>query len=173
MSSGTALTDNDRWDWIITVREAAVEALRQDGRAIFLTFPCQGKKYRDVLRIAVLEDRDLKMTFLHLKVEQDVLVKRVMNRVGHFINKDMIRAQIETQGVPAPPSDEGDVTIIDGAQDAKALALDLVFRLEDLRDVVSGSKEDTLETEMATGGLVDNQVKASFRAFGFGKAKST
>lgn len=134
MASGIALTDNERWDFFTTVREKAVEALQQDSHpssAVFVAVSVQAKKkYRDVLRIARLEEKNLKMTFVHLRVEEDVVLQRVKDRQGHFIDKDMVCKQIRTCGIPAPPAEEDDVIVIDGGRSTEAIAEEMMAELK-------------------------------------------
>ncbi|KAL8830684.1 MAG: hypothetical protein Q9191_001289 [Dirinaria sp. TL-2023a] len=117
MASGTALTDNDRWDFLTTVREKAVEALQQDNHtspAVFVAVSVQEKKkYRDVLRVARLEEEALKMTFVHLRVGEDVVIQR-----------------IRTSGIPAPPVEEDDVVIINGEPTIKVITEEVVATLK-------------------------------------------
>src|SRR5689334_7698793 len=49
MAAGTPLTDADRWDWLITLREAAIQKLRTSN-AVIVTCSALKHKYRDVIR---------------------------------------------------------------------------------------------------------------------------
>lgn len=52
MHSGQPLEDADRWDWLVRLREAAVQSLREGSPGVVLTCSALKRKYRDVLRIA-------------------------------------------------------------------------------------------------------------------------
>ena len=136
MASGTALTDLERWDFFTAVRERAISALQQDthpAAVVFLACSVQEKKkYRDVLRVALLEDQNLRMTFVHLKVEDEIVMQRVKNRQGHFIDKDMVCRQIRNQGIPPPPDGEDDVIIVDGGGSTEVIAEEVVARLKSM-----------------------------------------
>lgn len=58
MASGTPLTDEDRWDWLLTLRQASINALSRTSsssthkppRGVVVTCSALKKSYRDVLR---------------------------------------------------------------------------------------------------------------------------
>ena len=107
MSQGTALTDNDRWDWLIALREAVVARLspsktlatkRHDG--VVITYSTLKRKYRDVIRIATYNDHDVMVHFIYLRADADVLLARVTDRKDHCMKSAMVRSQIEALEEP-------------------------------------------------------------------------
>lgn len=132
MRDGTALTDQDRWDWLITLREKAVETLEpnDDGlgpRAVFLACSALKMKYRDVLRVAAFEDRGLKVTFVYPRVGEDVLMKRVAERKEHYMKAEMVKGQLEAL---EEPSREYDVITVNGDKKTEVIAEELVGLLK-------------------------------------------
>ena len=132
MQKGVALTDTDRWDWLISLREKAVETLLRDDtgdgiKAVFIACSALKKKYRDVLRIAALENKGIKVTFVYPKVEEDALIRRLEMRKGHYMKKEMLRSQLEAL---EPPMQEGDAVTVDGSRKVEYIVEELVALLE-------------------------------------------
>ena len=120
MSQGTPLTDNDRWDWLIALREAAVARLspskpsatkRHDG--VVVTCSALKRKYRDVIRIAAYNDHDVMVHFIYLRADADVLLARVMGRKGHYMKSAMVRSQMEALEEPDATEQGRDVLEVD------------------------------------------------------------
>ncbi|KAL9132976.1 MAG: hypothetical protein Q9175_005845 [Cornicularia normoerica] len=120
MSQGTPLTDIDRWDWLIALREAAVARLspskpsatkRHDG--VVVTCSALKRKYRDVIRIAAYNDHDVMVHFIYLRADADVLLARVMGRKGHYMKSAMVRSQMEALEEPDATEQGRDVLEVD------------------------------------------------------------
>lgn len=120
MSQGTPLTDNDRWDWLIALREAAVARLspskpsatkRHDG--VVVTCSALKRKYRDVIRIAAYNDHDVMVHFIYLRADADVLLARVTGRKGHYMKSAMVRSQMEALEEPDATEQGRDVLEVD------------------------------------------------------------
>lgn len=120
MSQGTPLTDNDRWDWLIALREAAVARLspskpsankRHDG--VVVTCSALKRKYRDVIRIAAYNDHDVMVHFIYLRADADVLLARVTGRQGHYMKSAMVRSQMEALEEPDATEQGRDVLEVD------------------------------------------------------------
>ncbi|KAK5239058.1 hypothetical protein LTR40_014911, partial [Exophiala xenobiotica] len=75
MSSGIPLTDADRWDWLITVRNEAIKRLQQSN-GVIVTCSALKHKYRDVIRVANYEHPSVQIHFVYLKVDESTLQKR-------------------------------------------------------------------------------------------------
>lgn len=104
MSHGIPLTDEDRWDWLITLRKAAVKRLTRTSTArsatrqhdgVVVTCSALKHKYRDVIRIAAYNDHDVLVHFIYLHADEEVLLQRVGDRKGHFMKSSMVRSQME------------------------------------------------------------------------------
>lgn len=120
MAAGIALTDQDRWDWLISVRRSTVNQLSDGARGVVLSCSALKHKYRDVLRIAALEDRTLCMHFLYLHADENVLLPRVGARQGHFMKAAMVRQQLAC--LERPGGVEKDAVTVDGSQSVEKVA---------------------------------------------------
>lgn len=114
MSNGVPLTDSDRWDWLIALRQAALEQL-QDSNAVIVTCSSLRRKYRDVFRVASYNHPNISVNFIYLKVDEDHLQARVKARKGHYMKEEMVRSQVEA--LEEPTQDEIDVIKVDMQQD--------------------------------------------------------
>ncbi len=89
LSSGAALTDEDRWPWL----EAIVDWTRQHheaGLSTVVTCSALRKGYRDVLRKA-----DPQTFFIHLSGREELLRRRMEAR-QHFMPTSLLRSQLDT-----------------------------------------------------------------------------
>lgn len=89
MAAGTPLTDDDRRDWLATLRDELARHLRQGGAVL----ACSSLKraYRDVLREA-----DAGLRFVHLSGPRDVLLERMGKRPGHYMPASLLDSQLQT-----------------------------------------------------------------------------
>ena len=120
MSQGQPLTDNDRWGWLIQLREEATNRLSpskssqtkaHDG--VVVTCSALKRRYRDVIRIAAYNDNDVMVHFIFLKADEDVLLARVQMRQGHFMKSTMVRSQMELLEEPDMQEQGRDVLEVD------------------------------------------------------------
>jgi len=112
MSHGTPLTDQDRWDWLIVLRDAAMQRLDGGGSSgVVVTCSALKKRYRDVIRIAHYTSPDVLVRFIFLHAPEHLLLQRVRARKGHYMGPNMVHSQLETLERPSP--DETDVLTID------------------------------------------------------------
>ena len=93
MGNGIPLTDADRWDWLITLKNEAVERLKTNNACV-VTCSALKKKYRDVIRVANYEHPTVQIHFIFLKVDEQVLQQRVKERVGHYMKAEMVHSQM-------------------------------------------------------------------------------
>jgi len=127
MAAGTPLTDADRWDWLITLREAAIKRL-QTSNSVIVTCSALKHKYRDVIRVANYEHPSVQVHFVYLKVDESTLQARVAARVGHYMKENMVHSQMATLEEPEEEL-EWDVLQVDVREDkdfVKRRALELV-----------------------------------------------
>jgi gluconokinase len=127
MAKGIPLTDNDRWDWLITLREEAVKHLRHSN-AVIVTCSALKHKYRDVIRVANYEHPTVQIHFIYLKVDERTLQNRVAARVGHYMKEGMVHSQMTTL---EEPDEEWDVLPVDVNNDREKVqreALETVLR---------------------------------------------
>lgn len=116
MGSGIPLTDQDRWDWLITLREEAIKRLRTSN-SVIVTCSALKHKYRDVIRVANYEHPSVQIHFVYLKLDEATLQERLANREGHYMKQEMILSQLKAM---EEPDEEWDVLKVDvkGDQDA-------------------------------------------------------
>ena len=115
MAHGIPLTDADRWDWLILLRQQSLASLEAGATGVVLTCSALKRKYRDVIRIAAYNDPQVKVHFIFLSASSELLFQRVHARVGHYMKDDMVRSQLET--LELPQQDETDVLTVDVSGD--------------------------------------------------------
>ncbi|AKM00307.1 gluconokinase [Burkholderia pyrrocinia] len=96
MHNGIPLTDDDRWPWLRSIREAIEEKQRAGETAVF-TCSSLKRSYRDVLRGA-----DTDVRFVYLKGSFEVLHERLKTRTGHFFDPSLLKSQLDTLEEPGP-----------------------------------------------------------------------
>ena len=115
MSQNIPLTDADRWDWLITLRNAAAERLSKAPTHTGVVVTCSAlkRKYRDVIRVAAYEDHGVAVHFIYLHAPEAVLMRRVAARKGHFMGIKMVHSQFESLEVPGQEEQGRDVLSCD------------------------------------------------------------
>ena len=100
MSAGIPLTDDDRRDWLLNLRDKL--AAREGGAVL----SCSSLKraYRDLLRSAGGDVR-----FAHLAGPREVLLERVSNRPGHYMPPSLLDSQLST--LEPLQADEAGITL--------------------------------------------------------------
>ncbi|MCJ1483714.1 hypothetical protein MMC06_003882 [Schaereria dolodes] len=120
MAHNIPLTDNDRWDWLIMLREAAVTRLSPSASSatkphdgVVVTCSALKRKYRDVIRIAAYNDHQVAVHFIYLRADEGVLMKRVQGRTGHYMKNTMVHSQMEILEEPDQEEQGRDVLEVD------------------------------------------------------------
>lgn len=112
MSEGHALTDADRWDWLVLLREQAILSLQSSqSSGVIVTCSALKRKYRDVLRIAAYHNPAIEVHFVFLNATEAILMDRVRARQNHYMKDNMVHSQFES--LEAPTVDERDVLSVD------------------------------------------------------------
>lgn len=111
MRNGIALTDGDRWDWLIHLRQESIRQLDAGNTGVVLTCSALKHKYRDVMRVAPNSSPELQLRFIYLHAPEEVLMKRVSSRKGHYMAANMVHGQFDI--LEPPTKDETDVITID------------------------------------------------------------
>jgi len=119
MAAGQPLSDSDRWDWLITLREEAIKHL-QDANQVIVTCSALKHKYRDVIRVANYEHPTVQIHFIYLKVDEHTLQKRVAERLGHYMKEGMVHSQMAALEEPEEDQ-EWDVLPVDVREDKDAV----------------------------------------------------
>ncbi len=88
MSSGTPLTDDDRWPWLGAIRESVKEI---QGRGDSAVFTCSALKesYRRFLEEGLAEP----LKWVYLKGSFETIHGRMAARKGHYFKADMLKSQ--------------------------------------------------------------------------------
>jgi gluconokinase len=129
MANGQPLTDADRWDWLITLREESVKALANTS-GVIVTCSALKRKYRDVVRIAAYHRPEIKIHFVFLSASESALMDRVRARKNHYMKDYMVHSQFES--LETPTEDEIDVLSVDASgnsEQVQALALEVVEKV--------------------------------------------
>lgn len=92
MSTGTPLTDEDRWPWYATLRQRIVD---MRGKTPVHVLGCSALKpvYRDRLRA---DDTDKEIAFVLLDGSRELITARMAARKGHFMPLSLLESQLAT-----------------------------------------------------------------------------
>ncbi|MCE7008365.1 gluconokinase [Kibdelosporangium philippinense] len=107
MSSGTPLTDEDRWPWLHSIADW-IKARQHTGGVV--TSSALKRKYRDVLRSGG------DVFFVHLDGTRELIAERLAARKGHFMPPALLDSQIADLE-PLQPDERGIVLDIDAEPD--------------------------------------------------------
>ncbi|KAL4946672.1 hypothetical protein BDV06DRAFT_231756 [Aspergillus oleicola] len=119
MTSGIALSDSDRWEWLAHIRGAVIDRLLQPSISAGVVVTCSAlrRSYRDELRkLAYLLEEPVNVTFIHLSVgkESEVQLKERLvireKEEGHYMASGMVESQLEAL---ESPESERDVVLVD------------------------------------------------------------
>jgi len=117
MAQNIPLTDGDRWDWLGALREESLRQLQTSDNVV-VTCSALKHKYRDVMRVASVESRDVDVHFIYLKVDEETLKDRVAHRQGHYMKDSMVHSQMAALEEP-DLSQEPDVIPVESRKDAR------------------------------------------------------
>lgn len=94
MANKNPLTDEDRYDWLLTLNKLAVNN-KETGAVIV----CSALKesYRKLLE-SKIED---KVIWISLEGSFELLLDRLQKRKGHFMPADLLRSQLDTFEAPS------------------------------------------------------------------------
>ncbi|MEU6124947.1 gluconokinase [Streptomyces sp. NPDC047123] len=88
MSSGTPLTDDDRWPWLDAI---GGWAHGRAGRGGVVSSSALKRSYRDRLRAAAPD-----IVFVHLTGDRELIEDRMSHRQGHFMPTALLDSQFAT-----------------------------------------------------------------------------
>jgi gluconokinase len=122
MANGQPLTDADRWDWLILLREQALLTLSKPvspstapPAGVIVTCSALKRKYRDVLRIAAYHRPDVAVHFVFLQATEALLMDRVRARQNHYMKDYMVHSQFQSLEAPQEDEMKGDVLGVDAS----------------------------------------------------------
>ncbi|WP_069387909.1 gluconokinase [Cellulosimicrobium cellulans] len=121
MTAGTALTDEDRWPWLESIRDWLTSEA-EAGRSGVVTCSALKRSYRDLLRTA----RGT-VCFVHLNGSQELLAERIQHRSGHFMPSSLLPSQLATL---EPLADDEHGMTLDVAASPQELADEILARTE-------------------------------------------
>ena len=84
MSSGIPLNDEDRYDWLVKIREEIVK--RQKTQNLVVTCSALKEKYRSILNVK-------NYYLVYLKINKETARKRINNRRDHFMPDSLVESQ--------------------------------------------------------------------------------
>jgi gluconokinase len=116
MEHNIPLNDTDRWDWLEALREESLRQLQTSDNVV-VTCSALKQKYRDVMRVASVENRSVYVHFIYLKVDEATLKERVAQRQGHYMKDSMVHSQMEALEEPDQKL-EPDVIPVESRKDA-------------------------------------------------------
>lgn len=89
MSNKIPLTDEDRYEWLVTLNKLAVN--NQETGAVIV---CSALKesYRNILANKIEE----KVVWISLESSFELLLERLQKRKGHFMPAELLRSQLDT-----------------------------------------------------------------------------
>ena len=93
MRQGVALTDEDRWPWLMAL---AAEINRQTEPQVIASCSALKKSYRDHLRQEIHKE----VRFIWLDVPRASLAERLATRTGHFMPASLLDSQLATLEPP-------------------------------------------------------------------------
>ena len=138
METGIPLSDNDRWDWLISLREAAVARLSPSASSaakphhgVVVACSALRRRYRDVIRVAAYNDHKVAVHFIYLRANEEVLTKRVVARQGHYMKSAMVHSQFQTLEEPDSEEQNLDVLEVDCSPEVPEVQMMVVKRVRD------------------------------------------
>ncbi|BCS27184.1 gluconokinase [Aspergillus puulaauensis] len=134
MGSGIPLTDADRWDWLIALRNAATTLLTPTSpstpapRGVVVACSALKEKYRDVMRLAAYGTPNVRIHFVYLKLDRSTLFARVSARQAHYMKPGMVESQLKD--LEEPGSAEWDVLTVDVHAEAAVVQKDVMTAVQ-------------------------------------------
>lgn len=89
MSKGIPLTDADRVEWLHALRSLVEDWITAKKNAV-LACSALKQTYRDLLRLGE------HVQFVYLKASEDLLSRRLLDRSGHYMKREMLESQLAT-----------------------------------------------------------------------------
>lgn len=107
MSNKIPLTDEDRYEWLVTLNKLAVN--NQETGAVIV---CSALKesYRNILANKIEE----KVVWISLESSFELLLERLQKRKGHFMPAELLRSQLDTF---EPPTKAIKISIVPSPQE--------------------------------------------------------
>jgi gluconokinase len=117
MHLGIALDDADRAPWLSALRKLILNMV-SEGRDGVVACSALKQSYRDEL---VVDPKCVKVVYL--KGSKEVIGERLRNRVGHFMNPELLQSQFDTLEEPR------DAIVVDISMAPEAIVSEIRTRL--------------------------------------------
>ena len=144
MSSGLALTDEDRWSWLDLI--AAQFSIWQNSGAV-LACSALKKSYRN--RLTSRDDHTV-LRWIFLDGSFDLIEKRLASRKEHFFDPNLLQSQFETLEVPS-----------------NAIHIDISNPLEDCINILMNQIQSKSELGLIGLGVMGKSLSRNFAQQGF------
>lgn len=95
MAAGIPLSDEDRMPWLVALR-ALIDEHLASGRSLVLACSALKRQYR-----RVLADGSERVTFVYLKGSRELILRRMSERSGHYMQPELLDSQFEALEEPA------------------------------------------------------------------------
>ncbi|PNP49986.1 hypothetical protein THARTR1_09317 [Trichoderma harzianum] len=129
MRSGVSLTDEDRISWLDRINQRATNTLVDLAYgSVVISCSTLKEAYRDQIRHH-MNAHKVKVVFISLEADREVLVKRLQERKGHYMGEALVDSQIELYEPPS--SKEYDIVSVDAGNDEKTVLETVHWLLED------------------------------------------
>jgi len=102
MRSGIPLTDSDRAPWLDALHCLIADWILKSRNAV-LACSALKQAYREKLQV------DAQVRVLYLKASAELLARRLLDRRGHYMKKEMLESQLATLEEP------GDAVVVDAS----------------------------------------------------------
>lgn len=96
MSAGIALEDADRWPWLDRIAQYLLDDTTEHGPGGIVACSALKKIYRDRIR-----QQAGPVVFLFLEGPQELIRKRMQQRVGHYMQPGLLDSQLQTLEKPS------------------------------------------------------------------------
>ncbi|MDJ0723830.1 MAG: gluconokinase [Prochloraceae cyanobacterium] len=114
MSRNLALDDRDRLPWLLRLKE-----LIDNNPKIIVACSALKKSYR-----TILQGENKQVIWIYLKGEYSEISRRIENRQGHFMKREMLRSQFNTLEEPS------NAITISISQDTTAIVKQILEQIE-------------------------------------------
>lgn len=131
MSSGIALTDEDRWPWLQAIADW-LDGHERAGRCAVVACSALRRVYRDLLRRGRPEVR-----FCHVEASAELIRERVEHREGHYMPPSLLPSQLAMLE-PLQPDEPGVTVPATGAPEDIVVRALCALRLDPDRPSGSG-----------------------------------
>ena len=93
MSQGIALTDDDRADWLLSLKDLINQNIQQNTSAV-LACSALKNSYRETLKV------NERVKFIYLRGTYEQIKARLTHRSGHYMSAGMLESQFQTLEEP-------------------------------------------------------------------------